>query len=408
MPQFTYKAVRADGQVVSGNLEAHSRTLALQQLDSLQLQPISLLAQGETSPAVSSSPLSSGPVRLSHAQILLFTEDLADLLDAGLQLEAALKVIEDRPGASGLRQVAILLRQQVREGVSLSIALAKASPSFGELYSTMVAAGEASGALIPILRRQISYLNLMQDLRRKVQQSLVYPAFIMIAGVITLILFMTVLMPQLDDLFHQTQTAIPIETRILIGGLQWLETWWPAVIAGGAGGYWLFRTYTRTGNGKIWWNRIQLKIPGFGPIFQNTFYSQFGHTLAGLIGNGIPLLQALRLTAQATPNTHLKKIIVRMADLVGDGSSLARAMKLSKNFPDLFIDIVGVGEKTGDLERALGRAAARYEKELNDRLTALMAMIQPAVILLIALGVGFVAYSVISTILDAVSSLKAR
>lgn len=405
MPQFTYKAVGANGQVISGNLEAHSRAIALQQLDAQQLQPISLLAQGET---ISSTPLSNSPVRLSQAQILLFTEDLADLLDAGLQLEAALKVIEDRPGASSLRQVAALLRQQVREGVSLSTALVKASPSFGELYSTMVAAGEASGALVPILRRQIAYLNLMQDLRRKVQQSLVYPAFIMAAGVATLILFVTVLMPQLNDLFRQTQTTIPFETRVLIGGLQWLETWWWLVLLFGAGAYGFFRAYIRTEKGKIWWHRVQLKIPGFGPIFENTFYSQFGYTLAGLIGNGIPLLQALRLTAQATPNLYFKKILIRMADMVGDGSSLARTMRISKNFPDLFIDIVGVGEKTGDLERALGRAATRYEKELNDRLTALMAMIQPAVILIIAIGVGFVAYTVISTILEAVSSLKVR
>jgi len=404
MPAYKFTAIGAAGKKVQGVLEAASRQAALQTLDERRLQPVAL-EQDEASAAPGKAP---GSVRLGLAQIILFSEDVADLLEAGLQLEGALRVLEERPGIPALQSVAARVRKLVREGTPFASALRQASPSFGELYCSMVAAGEASGVLGEMLRRQTSYLLVMQELRAKLQQALVYPAFICVAGGAILVLFMTVLLPELDALFKQTQGQLPWLTQVMIGSARWTMAWWPVLLLGGAAAAWGWHSWTSTPAGRLAWDQHQLSLPLAGRLLQVKFFAQFAHTLASLTVNGIPLIQALRLTTQATMNRHLRARLERMTAQVGDGASLSRAMKASGVFSQLFIDMVGVGERTGDLPRALERAAGRYDREMQQGLTRMMDLIQPTVILVIALGVGLVAYSVVNTILEAVSSLKVQ
>ncbi len=404
MPSFAYTAIASGGKRVQGTLDAATRHAALQQLDGQKLQPISLKASEAGGPAGAKG----GAVKLGHAQVILFSEDVADLLDAGLQLESALKVIEERPGSTNLQTVAARARKLVREGTPFASALRQASPSFGELYCSMVTAGEASGVMGEMMRRQINYLRVMQELRSQMQQALIYPAFICGAGGVILILFMTVLLPELNSLFAQTQGKMPLLTLWLIGTARFVTAWWPLLLAAGAGLVFAWRHWISTPRGRAWWDEKQLGLPVAGPLLKGRFYAQFAHTLGSLVTNGIPLLQAMRLTGQATMNVYYRAKMDRMSEVVGDGGSLSRAMKLAGVFPQLFTDMVGVGEKTGDLARALERAAQRYDKEMQAGLTRMMSMIQPTVILVIALAVGLVAYSVVNTIMEAVSSLKVQ
>lgn len=404
MPSFAYTAVAAGGKRVQGTLEAANRQAALQQLDGQKLQPVSLKASDEGT----AQAAANGVIKLSQAQVILFSEDVSDLLDAGLQLESALKVIEERPGSTNLQAVAAKARKLVREGTPFAVALRQASPSFGELYCSMVTAGEASGVMGEMMRRQINYLRVMQELRSQMQQALIYPAFICGAGGVILILFMTMLLPELNALFAQTQGKLPLLTVMLIEGAHFITAWWPLLLAGGAAIVVGWRAWVKTPGGRMWWDEKQLDIPMAGALLRARFYAQFAHTLGSLVTNGIPLLQGMRLTSQATMNVFLRGKMDRMAEAVGDGGSLSRAMKLAGVFPQLFTDMVGVGEKTGDLSRALERAAQRFDKEMQSGLNRMMSIIQPAVILVIALGVGLVAYSVINTILEAVTSLKVK
>jgi type II secretory pathway component PulF len=402
MPSFAYTAIASGGKRVQGTLDATSRQAALQQLDGQKLQPISLKA----SDAATAAGAKGGSVKLGHAQVILFSEDVSDLLDAGLQLESALKVIEERPGSTNLQIVAARTRKLVREGTPFASALRQASPSFGELYCSMVTAGEASGVMGQMMRRQIEYLRVMQELRSQMQQALIYPAFICGAGGVVVVLFMTMLLPQLESLFKQTGKELPTLTVWFISSARFVTAWWPLLLAAVAGLVFAWRYWIRTPRGRAWWDEKQLGLPVAGQLLKGRFYAQFAHTLGSLVSNGIPLLQAMRLTGQATMNVYFRAKMDRMADVVGDGGSLSRAMKLAGVFPQLFTDMVGVGEKTGDLARALERAAQRYDKEMQTGLTRMMSLIQPTVILVIALGVGLVAYSVVDTIMGAVSSIK--
>src|SRR5277367_2281401 len=209
MPLFSYNAVSQTGARVSGQVDAQSRAEAFRKLDRDRLQPISLVQQNgaETKVARSRSgdeAVATRNIRLSGSQIILFTEEMSDLLAAGMQLEPALKIMEARNELSSIKSVATALRHQVREGSSLSNALRLVSPSFGDLYCNLVAAGELSGALPQLLRRQTSYLIAAEELQSRVVQALVYPAFIFGAGAVLLFVFMTWLVPQLIVLLSKT------------------------------------------------------------------------------------------------------------------------------------------------------------------------------------------------------------
>ncbi|MGB8356081.1 MAG: type II secretion system F family protein, partial [Chthoniobacteraceae bacterium] len=395
---FTYQALRPNGEKVSGELQALSRTDAHRKLDQQNLQPVSLQQKDG---AVASSDAdaqiqSDEPVHLSRNQIILFTEELSDLLDAGLQLETALRIMQERTELSGLKQVTIALRQKVRDGVNFSSALRSVSSSFGELYCNLVAAGEVGGALPQLLRRQTSYLVAIEELQSQVAQALVYPAFIFGAGVILLFVFMTCLVPRLTLLLTKTGAGLPLPTRILIGVSSFFAHYWWAIIAVGMVISLTFWRFIQGTEGRFWWDKSKLKIPVVGPVLCARAYAQFSHTMSNLLTNGVPMLNGLRLTHKAASNCYVKSLLGTAMEMVAEGGALSQALKKVGGFPALMVDIVYVGEQTGNLPAAFEKVGARYEKELAKKIQRLTGLIQPVVIILMALLVGIVAYSIIT------------
>jgi type II secretory pathway component PulF len=209
-------------------------------------------------------------------------------------------------------------------------------------------------------------------------------------------------------LFEKTGKELPLLTRMLIGISSFISNYWWAIIAGLVLIVLAFNQAVRTGSGKIWWHRAQLRVPLVGDILRRRFYTQFAQTTANLLENGIPLLSGLRLMNNATANLYIRQSMSKVVDMVGEGGSLSRALQRVGEFPPLMIDMVSVGEQTGDLAKALDRVGRRYDKELNLRIQRLTALIQPVVILIMAGMVGTLAYSIINGIFDAVSGLNAR
>ncbi len=410
MPTFVYDAIRADGTRVQGELEARTKSEAHAQLDRDRLQPLSLSSREPTAADGKSEsdapPASTGPVRLNRNQVIFFTEELSDLLDAGLQLEGALRIIEERQQTPVLRGVATALRQHVRDGGNFSDALRKVSPSFGELYCSLVSAGEISGALPRILKRQVKYLTVMQDLRSQIVQALIYPAFIVGCGALLMVLFMGVLVPQLVVLFENAEKKMPAATRVLIGMSTAVTQYWWLILGMLLGGWLAFYLVTKKPEGRLWWDRVRLGLPLIGPVLTSGFLAQFCQTLSNLVGNGLPLLTGLKLMERATPNTWIRQRLGQVIEIVGEGGSFSRAMRKVGGFPDLFVDLVAVGEQTGDLSNSLEKAATRYEKEMNRRIERITALIQPVVIVVIALLVGLVVYSIITSIFEAIGGMR--
>lgn len=407
MPTFTFDAVTPGGGREQGTLEAKSRLEALALLGRRKLRPVRLQSAGagEVAGAVSSH-LAPDQRNLTEAQIISFTEELGDLLDAGLQLEGALRMMEQRSEASALKFVAEYLRAQVRDGRSLSASLPAASKSFSDLYVNLVAAGEVSGALKEILRRQVQYLKAISDLKNRVVQALIYPAFVAGAGVLLMILFVVVLIPQLKQLFSKNPDSIPLPTRILLGTSDLMIHWGWLLALLLAGAATAFYQFIQRPAGRVWWDQTRVRLPVVGPVLQASFYAQFSQTLANLLGNGVTLLQAMKLVSDATPNLFYRQKLQQAAGQVAEGFSLSRALRQRGGFSDMFLDLVAVGEQTGELAQSLGKAGARFEKEMDRRIQRITALIQPVIIVVIALVVGAVVYSIITSIFDAMSGMR--
>ncbi len=410
MPSFLYEAVSRAGERVRGELVAQNRADAFRKLDRDRLQPIKIQEKdGATSSAqpVGQTRLLT-KVSLSRGQVILFTEELSDLLDAGLQIEQALRVMEARKELSKIKQIAAALRQRVREGSSLSNALRQVSSSFGDLYCNLVSAGEISGSLPELLKRQAAFLATIDDLQKRVVSALIYPAMIFVLGLGLIFLFMTYLVPQMTVLFEKTGKNVPFLTRLLIEVSAFFSHYWWAILASVALASFGFWQLIRHPRGKKWWHRVQLKIPVFGSVLRGRFYAQFAQTLSNLLGNGLPLLSAMQLMRGATLNEHWRRALSEVTDYVGEGGAFSRGLQRLTDFPSLFIDMVAVGEQTGDLAKALDKVGKKYDKELNLRIQRLTSMVQPVIILVMALMVGVIAYSIINGIFDAVSGLQTR
>ncbi|MDH4445219.1 MAG: type II secretion system F family protein [Akkermansiaceae bacterium] len=427
MPIFAYKALAANGSVTSGEIDAADRPEALRILDRKGLQPVSLketaatvsskkpqpkskAADAERSKGAAADPKESvipeGQIKLKRQEVVLFTEELSDMLSAGLQLEPALKSMESRQELGNLKAVSYKIRHIVRDGVNFSVALKKVSPSFGPLYCSLAAAGEASGALDDILKRQAHYLKTLAELQARLILAMIYPAFLILAGIGVSIVFVTTLIPQLTALIQSSGGKIPLGAAILIAISNFLSKWWLVVLLSLIAGGIFFKAWKDNDANKPAWDRIKLKLPLLGPVITSRFYVQFLETMANLVGNGLPLLRALELSRDATQNRSLRTELDQVIAQVGDGRSFSKALVRNGAFPPLLIDMISVGEQTGKIDHSLRRAAERYDKELDKSLQRIMALVMPIVLIIMAGLIGTMAYLMITSIFQTISNLN--
>src|SRR5712692_8692485 len=299
MPQFAYRARNAQGGLVEGVLDCADRAVAIRQIEQQRCIPIRIepvatepkIAEREKS---ATAPATQN-LKIPHGQLLVFTEQLGHLLQAGMTLDEGLSILEKRLKQPRVQQMTHTLHQALVDGRSFSQALRDLPRIFPPLYVNLVAAGEASGALPQILLRLVKHLMQAKDLRDRVQQALIYPAFLAVAGAVLVTIFITYMVPQLTGFMAQIGGALPLPTRILMQIHHAITTyWWLAIllVIGASVG---FRAFVRTEEGRIAWDRFRLKIPGYGRVVRHRYYAQFSRTLGTLIQNGIPLLRSLDL-----------------------------------------------------------------------------------------------------------------
>jgi type II secretory pathway component PulF len=413
MPAFTYTALSPSGQQVTGKLAVGSRAEAFRKLEAQSLTPVKVVEDASAGSTGKDKRVAQAAgkfevVRLKRAQIILFTEEMADLLDGGLQIDQALRVMEERQEAVAVKKVSAILRNEVREGATISKALKKASPSFDDLYINMVAAGEASGSLPEILRRLASGLTVIQELQGKVTQAMIYPALLIVACICLLVVFMTVLIPQLTSLLADSGTKLPLATELLMKFSDFFGKFWWLIGTVCVAGFLMFRGYINTAAGRLWWDQTKLKLPLFGPVVSTRLYAQFAHSLGNLVVNGVPLLNGLKLSTRAMTNVFLQGMMVKAVALVGEGASLSNALRKVGEFPTLLVDMIAVGEQTGTLGRALEKSAARYDKELDKKIKRLTTLISPAIMIFMAAVVGVVAYSIVTAIFQASNGIRSK
>jgi len=412
MPQFAYRARDAQGGLVEGVLDCADRSVAIRQIEQQRCIPIRIEPVEEAPKAAprerSTITSATQNLKIPHSQLLVFTEQLAHLLQAGMTLDEGLSILEKRLKQPRVQQLTRRLHQGLIEGRSFSQALRDFPRIFPPLYVNLVAAGEASGALPEILLRLVKHLMQAKNLRDSVQQALIYPAALALAGLILITVFITFLVPQLTQFLSQTGGALPLPTRILLKVHRMITVYWwvGALLAIGASVG--FRAFVRSDEGRLLWDRFRLAIPGYGRVVRHRYYAQFSRTLGTLMENGIPLLRSLDLVTEIAGNRFLESKLVEAKRAVVDGATLSAALSAQHLFPDLFTDMLAVGEQTGRFAETMQTIADVYERELDRAVNIISALIPILIILLIAIVVALIVFSILSAVFEMTHSLQLR
>lgn len=421
MPQFSYKARRRSGEVVQGVLDVTDRPAALTQIERLGLFPVSVEAAkgGATVSGEKAGRKNSFaallPPSLREAmskkrkpklqEMATFTQQLANLLQAGMPLSVALNSMVHLESKGIPADVSKQLRQDVMEGKSLSDAMAKQPLIFSDLYVNMVRAGEQSGALVDVLRRMATHFQQFAEVQGKMTSAMIYPIMVCAVGVGLILFFIYFMLPKFVEMFKGFEVALPLPTRILISvGYVFTHYWWLLLLVLVASVI-LFRRFQATDAGRERLDQWKMKLPVIGKVVKLNLFGQFARTLSTLLENGVPVLTALKITEQVMPNQLLKNAIAKTRDAVTDGKTLAQPLAQSKVFPQLMVDLVKIGEETGDVPGALKNVADTYEGELAIALRVMMTMIEPVLIIVMALGVGFLLLSVLMPMFRLISNI---
>jgi type II secretory pathway component PulF len=423
--QFRYTARRSDGQLAQGMVEANDRAGAVllveqQRCFPIKIEVVAAAPGGRKEAKGSAATVERGGTReaaevhgtsgqtISLSGQFLFTEQLGHLLSAGMTLDEALGILVRRLRQPGLQGLCQTLHRALVDGQSLSQAMRQFPKVFSPLYVNMVSAGEVSGALPTIMKRLVVYLAEVKALRDRVQQALLYPAVLVVAGIVLITIFMTVMVPQLTDFFSQTGQTLPLPTRILLAADHAIIFyWWVAVLAA-ALIYGIYKLLTRDPAGRQAWDRFRWRIPGYGHIMRYRFYAQFARTLGTLVDNGVTLLRALELLENISGSEWVR---IKMGDVrraVMDGTSLSMALRAPRIFPELMLDMMAVGEQTGRFGETMNMIADVYERELDKQVQVTSALIPPVIMIVIAAIVGLVVFGVLDAVFNLTTGLRTK
>src|SRR5579859_3284072 len=415
MPQFAYKARRRSGETVQGVLEVPDRAAALVQIERLGLFPLLVDAskasvasaaaaerpQGERSnlqgllpPALRSILQRKRKPKLQ--ELATFTQQLANLLHSGMPLTVALNSMTHLESKGISSEVSKQLKQEVMEGKSLSDSMAKQPVVFSDLYINMVRAGEQSGALVEVLRRMADHFERFAEVQSKFTSALIYPAFVSVVGIGIMFFFMTYMLPTFLTMFQGLNVELPIMTQMLIAISHIFSRYWWLMLLAIAVSVILFKRFQASAEGRRKLDQWKMSAPVFGKVVRLNLFGQFARTLSTLLENGVPVLTALKITEQVLPNVIVKEAIAKTREEVTDGKTIAQPLARGKVFPQLMVDLVKIGEDTGDVPGALKNVADTYENELNIALRVMMNMIEPVMIIVMAAGVGFLLLAVLS------------
>ncbi len=407
MPTFQYKAKTQTGELVSGTLAAGDRRLALTQLGRMGYFPLDVqtAAENQTRAAGPAFSLREWKQRPSGRDVLTFTQQLSSLLRSGMQLSDALGTLARRTQKPTVAAVLGQVRHDIIEGATLSDALAKFPRIFSKLYVNLVRAGEASGTLDEVLLRLTKHYEQVGEVRDKVTSALIYPVIVGCVGIGTIIFFMTFMVPRFAQMFAEMRQKMPLPTRILIGVSDLtLHYWWVPVLLAVVGGL-VLKQRLRTPAGRVAFDRWKLKLPVIGPVITTGAFAQFARTLATLLENGVPVLTALQIVEDTMSNRVIAQELREARTQVTDGTSISKPLSKGKVFPPLLLDMLAVGEASGEVAPALQNIADTYERELAQRLKIFTTVLEPIIIIVMALVVGAIVISVLMAVFDLTSGI---
>lgn len=401
MPQFHYQAVTPDGEARNGLLEGSDEKAVIAQIQARGLIPISV-ESGVPSGMASMLTRPLGTHRGGHKALLLFTQQLAALMQAGIALDRALEIMTRVSDDPRLQAMVEPVQEGVRRGVSLSRVMAETPDVFSGFYVNMVQAAEVSGDIGGGLARLADYLERSKQLRDQVVSALVYPVVLVAVAAVSLLIILTYVIPQFQQLFSDMGQALPLSTRVVIGtaeavrdGSIWLL---PGLIA--AMLYW--RYLMRDPVNRMHWHHQLLRLPLLGGVNGRIQTARFARSLGTLVKGGVPLLSAMGIARDTLTNSKMAQAVAEATEQLKEGKHLAQPLLASGLFPALALQMIQVGEETGQLDEMLLKVADLYDREVSTSIQRMLSILTPALIV----GLGVVIAGIIMSILVAIMSIN--
>lgn len=403
MPVYEYIALDTRGKRCSGIVDAESPTAARQKLREDGVYPTEVKESSQAASAARGerqSPFSGFFSRVGGKQLSITTRQLATLAGAGLPLVTALTILIPQTAHPKLKRVLAHVKDSIVEGNSLADSLAMHPKVFPPLYLNMVRAGEASGAMELVLTRLADLLERQRQSRARVQKAMVYPAFVMFFGSLILTVLLVWVVPSITSLFDQVNHALPVPTRILLSFSAFIRGYWWALVLAVAAAVFFLNRLRKTEKGKLSIDRFMLRVPIWGDILLKLIVARFSRTLGSLLANGVPMMSALEIVRAVTENQVASEALSTVASKVGEGMGLGKALTAEKVFPEVAVQMIEVGEQSGELEAMLEKVADLYQSEAEGSIDNLTTLLEPAMILLMAAVVGFIVLAVLLPIAE--------
>lgn len=416
MALYSYKALSKDGRRMEGTVEGSSSREAVVAVERLGYRPISVTAKegkAKAKGAGSGSSFFSMKIgrasdRMKASEVLLFTSELSDLIEAGMTLGAALNCLANQGDSdSAQSRIAGDLRDRIMNGEPLSDAVRAHPKTFPPIYSNMIRAGEASGAMIEVLRRLAEHYERNESMRSKIVSAMTYPAVVLVFGVGVVVFCMVKIIPQFRKMFESMGDALPLPTKILMGTSDFIIQYGVLLAAALAIGAVMLVRYLKTPEGRRKLDRLKLRAPLIKGIIASGAYSALAYTMRTLLSNGVNVLHALKIAEETCGNAVIGDALGKARERVTDGTSISGPLAQSGVFPKMMTDMLAIGEQSGDMSGALGHIGVRYEKQMDKNIKMFTNALEPLMIVMIGGIVGFVAVGILMAVLQATASMGA-
>lgn len=399
MPLYEYKGVDPKGKASKGTIEADSSKTARLRLKQRGIYTTDLKEKSSKGGQPKSVlEVATGGVSLRTTTIM--TRQLATMVKARIPLDDALSAVLDQTDDPKLKSIMSQVKESVNEGKSLADSCRKFPRVFSPIFVSMIAVGEASGTLDLVLTRLAGFADAQMEMRSKIIGAMAYPIIVMTIGTgITIFLF-AFAVPKITEVFQGSNMAMPPLTVFMIGISHFIANYWILIVTMLGSGFFFFKWYTSTKQGRDWWDTVSLKIPFYGKFVRMVAVSRFARTLSTLIGSGVQLLEAIDIVKEVVDNAVIRKALIQSRESISEGHSIAAPLKASGQFPAMLTHMIAVGEKTGELEEMLNVVSDAYDGQVDTTLKSMTSVLGPLMIAVMGFIIGLVALSVFMPLIE--------
>jgi type II secretory pathway component PulF len=391
MPRYIYTAKSHPHKIIQGEIEAETQAEAINKLTQMGYFPVSVKPEILLEARTGFFRLS----RISGKELSLFTGQLSNLIESGVNILESLAIISNQSKNKYFRAVLNDVIGKIKDGSSLSESLAAYPDIFSNLFTSLIHTGEASGRINETLKRLANFLEKEEEFKNSLRSSLTYPAFVFVAGVVTVMVLFLFVIPRLVSMFEDMGEVLPLPTRLLINISSFMRNYWWIILTVFFAIVFMIRRIYKSQQGRVFLDKLRLRLGVLGEIILKTEIGSLARMLSLLLSSGVPITSSLEISMSIVENQILKSEIQRFKDEIANGASLSSSLGTSEYIPEFVTNVVRIGEETGALDESLMRIAIDFEKDVDRTLKTFSRLLEPVVILIMGLFVGFIVLSML-------------